>query len=302
MAYATGSVADLAALLTLIQNTCTANGWTLSGDVLHKGTCYARVRNDGSGIRIRGGTGVDGSNNLTGAGPQEPGIQHMIVPLAWPMLAEVHVLTDPDEVYVVVNYSTSYYQMIAWGQSNVPGLTGTGNWYHGSRNTYAPGGTSNYYTCLVNGGPLVETVPPNVGSPMFNGHSVSNGLLNSSFIHDDTDGGGWHNGTVGVQASTFQYLQPLLAIMPNAWNGETILLPYPVYMPRTSGSKHTLVADFKHIRLCRITYHEPGDIVTLGADKWKLYPCFLKNASMPDAGVNVTHSGTVGYAVRYTGP
>lgn len=303
MAYATGSVADLAALLAFIQSTLTANGWTLSGEVLHKGTCYVRVRISSARIGVLGGNGIDGGNNLTGAGPREVYLGAVGgQALTYPMTVEIHVNTSPDEVYIVGNYATSYYNWAAWGVSDVSGLTGTGNWYHATRNDYAFG-DQNYYS-TPDGGTIAAILPPSTGAcPLF---YTTGGYdnLNTSFIHGDVDSRGWHGLTNAAGfASSWTYNAPLLSLQPNTWNGETILLPYPVYVPRTSGSKVTLVADLKHIRACRIDYHEPGDIITLGADKWKLYPCYRKDATNRNGNSSgATHSGTLAYAVRYTGP
>jgi len=302
MAYDTSSVADWAALLTFIRNTCTANGWTLSGNVLHKGNCYVEIVADGTvGLRIRGGTGKDGSNILTGAGPAYAYLGEIAaVPVAFPATAEVHVNASPDEVYVVINYSTNFYQMMAWGLSDVPGLTGTGVWYYATRCSVTGSRefSSNVTSLTING---ASGVAPD-GTPMFNVAQANAGATDNAFIHGDVDARGWHGDTAGGFAASNPYIAPLLACLPSDWNLEAVLLPFPVYVPRTAGNKFTLVADFKHIRHTRIDYLEPGDIITLGADKWKVYPWFRKDASVPDGGAMLSHSGTLAYAVRYTGP
>jgi hypothetical protein len=304
MAYSTSSVSNIADLLTFIRNACTANGWTLAGNVLYRGNCYVEIIADGSiGLRIRGGTGIDGSNNLTGACPQYAWIGTIAgVPLAYPLTAEAHINTAPDEVYIVINYSTSYYSLLAWGMSDAPGLTGSGVWFHANRTTNQ--GTREYHSdpsgigISINFGTHVD------GAPMFSVYDGSEGTnsggTNNSFVHHDLDGAGWSSGD-DVYPSAFRYLAPLYQIQPNAWNGEAVLLPYSVYFPRPS-SKHSLVADFKHVRLVRINFLQPKDTITLGPDRWRVYPFFRKEVATPNGGPGVTHSGTLGYAVRYTGP
>src|SRR5512139_2715813 len=127
MAYVTASVSSRADLLTFIQNACTANGWTLSGSIIHKGNVHIRILDDGTRLNIRAGTGKDGSNNLTGACANDSRLADYLNPgaVAYPLIAKAHINTNPDEVYIVINYSVSYYQFAAWGQSDVPGLTGT---------------------------------------------------------------------------------------------------------------------------------------------------------------------------------
>lgn len=303
MAYASSPVANIADLLTFIRNTCTANGWTLSGNVLWKGSTYVEVLNDGTvGVRIHGGTGKDGSNNLTGA-CATPAYFGTIAgqALTYPLTVEVHINTSPDEVYVVLSYATSFYSLMAWGISDVPGITGSGVWFHANR-TSAQG--TNEYQLGLDG----TTAQTNFGAhpdgfPLFCVTALTNaGGTNNSFIHHDVDALGWSDSGSGNVPSSFRYVHPLASYLPNAWNNETVLLPYPIYVPRTSGSKQTLVADLKHIRHCRIDYHEPGDIITLGADMWKLYPWFCKSLTSRDGGSGLTHSGTLAYALRYTGP
>lgn len=304
MAYETDVVNDLAELLAFIRTACTSHGWTLSTNVLHKGTCYVSVTESSGRIAVRGGTGIDGSDNLTGAGPYTVYIGHIASQaLTFPMTVEAHINASPDEVYIVCNYATSFYQFAAWGLSDVPGLTGSGVWYYATRNGYTFGNLN--FASGPDGGTVQATIPPSAGgSPLFWANAVANNDgLNTSYIHADVDSGGWHGAGTSRIAHAFAPLVPLLSLLPNNWNGETILLPYSVYVARSAGSKVSLVADLKNIRLARITYHEPGDLITLGTDEWKLYPCYQKNASTPNGDSSgTTHSGTVGYAIRYTGP
>jgi hypothetical protein len=263
---------------------------------------------DGSvGVAIQGGTGKDGSNNLTGAGPLPAYLGTVAgIPLVYPLTCEIHVNTSPDEVYVVLNYSISYYSMMAWGISDVPGLTGTGNWYHATR--CAQQGSREYHSSPggiqtgINFGVHADGFPLFMCYSGSNGSSLVGGSTNS-FIHGDVDGLGWNaNSGDGSFPNTNLYIEPLLSYQPNFWNNETVLLPFPIHMQRSAGNKNTLVGDLKHIRQVRIDYREPGEIVTLGSDKWKLYPWFRKEITVRDGGAGTTHSGTMGCAVRYTGP
>lgn len=302
MAYDTASVSDIADLLTFIRSACTANGWTLSGNVLHKGGVYVEIVADGTvGLRIMGGTGIDGSNLLTGAGTVYAYLGTIAVQaLTYPLIAEAHINASPDEVFIVINYATNYYSMMAWGASDVPGLTGTGNWYYSNRMQET--GVREYHSAAAGIAITDSFNEAPDGAPMFSVYDVQVNATNNSFIHGDVDSGGWHGTAANRVASSNIYLSPLLACLPNAWNLEAILLPFQVYVPRSSGNKYSLVADFKHIRHTRINYLEPGDIITLGSDQWKVYPWFRKDAATPNGGQSLTHSGTFAYAVRYTGP
>lgn len=300
MAYDSGSCANLAAIVTFIQTACTANGWTLAGNVLWKGNTYVEITSDATGVKIWGGTGKDGSNNLNGAGPFPAYLRTIAgAALAYPLNIEIHINTSPDEVYVVINFSTVYYEMLAWGISDVPGLTGSGVWYYGTGSQRSSDDQRFYAGVAGNDYEIGSARYPQHGM-MFGINSFTNGSQGGSFIHDDVDSGGWH-GTEGDVAITFPLLSPLVACTPSDWNDETILLPFPVYVSRAS-NKWTLVADMKHIRNARIDFHNPEDSITLGADTWKLYPWFRKSATVLGGVAAATDSGTMGYALRYTGP
>lgn len=302
MAYVTASVANIADLLTFVRSACTANGWTLSGNVLHKGNAYVEIVADGVvGLRIIGGTGKDGGNLLTGSGPGYAYLGTIAgQSITYPLVAEAHVNAAPDEVYVVINYATTYYSLMAWGLSDAPGLTGTGNWYYGARTAIQ--GTREYSSEIA--GVIISgafgTAPD--GIPMFSCTAAGSNAENNAYIHGDVDARGWHGTDANGHGSSNPFISPLLAALPNAWNAEAVLLPFPVYVPRAAGSKFTLVADLKHIRHTRIDYLNPGDTIALGADKWRVYPWFRKNATERNGGQFKTHSGTLAYAVRYTGP
>lgn len=295
MAYVSGTAIDITELRNSIFAACVANGWTLSGNVLHKGTAYIEGVIVAGFIEWRGGTGKDVSNALTGAAPyiSRTGSGGQI-PMTFPCNYEVHIFTNPDEVYVAVNYSAVYYQHIWFGLSNVPALPGTGMYFSSFRFTAA-----NYLgDCIstLNGGTSNNAYG---GCPAFWATAVGQNCQNS-YIHHGTDARTWTDSTSHYPMS-FAATSPLLAILPNAWNNETVLLPFQVYVPRAAGNKVSLVADLKNVRHCRITNHDPGEIITLGPDKWKMYPWYKKDAANP-SGFASNDSGTTAWAVRYTGP
>ena len=93
--------------------------------------------------------------------------------------------------------------------------------------------------------------------------------------------------------------KPLIQRTPNTWNGEATLLPVQAYLARPS-SKVSLIAELGHMRYVRIDNYNAGDIITLGADRWKVFPWWQRNAASRD-GADFS-SGTLGFAVRYDGP
>lgn len=298
MAYATGLANTLGDLVSAIQSACTNNGWTLSGEVLHKDDVHVRIQVVGETVTFLGGTGIDGENELTGSGPNIVRMRALEQAFTFPLTYEVHILTDPDEVYVIINYAVDFYQWAAWGQSTVEGLPGTGVWYAAS--------------CHANSSTNAISIAPQLGSAINGGNnpallatSSAGGLSNDTqngYVQHGLDSEAWNpanpandNGLHGYTA-----LHPLLSLLPNSWNDQTLLLPVVAYRLR-SGSKVSLVADLAHARHCRIDFHDPGDIITLGEDRWRVYPCYRKDVANRNGGNGIQHSGTLGFAVRYTG-
>lgn len=301
MSYVTGSATTVAGLQAAITAACTANGWTLTGEVLSKGTAFIKVHVNGAAIEFTGGTGLTGST-LTGAAITFVRFADFSQVITYPLVYEVHINTSPDEVYVVINYATSFYQLAAWGLSNVPDLPGTGMWFGATRFGIA-GGTGGDFALQVTGD-NPQTSQNSRGSPLFiAGNNAQS--AQSCFINHGLDSATWSpadSSTGGIPFS-FGAMRPLIEISPGAWNSETVLLPFPVFLARSSGNTVSLVADLQHVRHARIDNHDPGDIVTLGSDKWKLYPWYRKNSATRNPnGSSISDSGTVAFAVRYTGP
>lgn len=299
MAYVTGSAADMTALMAALRSACTANGWTLSGEVLHRGNVYMRTQVVSDYLTLLGGTGIDGGNNLTGAasggvvriGRPSTGVAN----ISWPVTYHIFIGTAPDEVYLVVNYNVDLFQFLAFGQSSVAGLLGTGVWFTGSLSTTTWFAAAWITITANNGG-------SSSGLSMAPWWTTVNyaGMLNQ-FVHHGLDALTWNanneqvpSGSPGIAAMT--------AAQPSAWNSEAVLLPIQVWLPRTSGNKVSLVADLAHARYLRVDNHNPGDIITIGSDTWMVFPFYLKNTAARAGGSSINHTGTFGWAIRYDGP
>lgn len=337
MPYVTGTALSFADLLTALRNACTSNGWTLSGNVLHKGTCYAEVLQAGmgdtgapadGGLHVRAGNGIDGSNLLTDTvtAPVRMGILKAVSGETWPdwdwpVTYHIHVHASPDEVFLVVNYEAgARFQWLAFGQSPSPGNAGTGNWHSSiagrpgldarriQNGSYHPDGGN----IRRSGGQIHGCGPFFWG----NGREDSAAVYLGSGIHgaiDNVSGlpvwsndryfacstGGSNQGVNGGLT-----VRPLLGFSPNAWNNETHLIPIQIIQERPD-LKTSLIGELQHIRMCRNDYIGPGDVITLGPDQWKVYPCYKKDAANrngPGATTAGDHSGTVAMAIRYDGP
>lgn len=302
MAYVTGMANDLGELVAAIRNACTDNGWTLSGEVLHKDDIHVRIQVVDSTVTYLGGTGIDGGNELTGAGPNIVRMRAFQQAFVFPLTYDIHILTDPDEVYVIINYAVDFYQWAAWGQSTVSGLPGTGVWYAAS----CSASPSTSVSIVASGSQLGQSSGGHHHVTLLSTRGSGGISTNTQngFVQHGLDGESWNPATVGASEGGlhgYTALEPLIGILPNAWNDETVLLPVVAYRNRGS-NKNSLVADLAHARHCRIDYHDPGDIITYGGDRWKLYPCYRKNTESRNGGNNIQHSGTLGFAIRYTGP
>lgn len=356
MAYVTGTASSIADLATALKNACVANGWTLAGNVVHKFGCYASISTGQLGdtsaaassrLHLRVGNGIDGSNNLTDQAPilcglgvlRAAGTGTTYPDWDWPAAYHIHILTDPDEVYLFVNYGgQQFWQWVAFGQTDSPGNAGSGNWQCASLyRPYDTDGTGVFLRVdrcsLTTGGASIYTNSPTgafIPAPfaLTRIQNINTRAVNSSAIHGAINDGtglpawslanyGWEGASDtidadiiarGPQVNMFHGLSPLLDYGPNAWNQQLVLLPSLILQKRPS-SKVSVIGELSHLRMCRNDYVDPGSIVTLGSDKWRVYPCYrrdLANRNPIDLGGSASgsqdHSGTIAMAIRYDGP
>lgn len=348
MPYVTGVATSLGAIVTALRNACVANGWTLAGNVLHKGGCYVEILHVPKGahidhglIQIRAGNGIDGANALVDAatgfdgrygcgaiGPMGDGRSSTAyTDWAWPVTYHIHILAEPDEVFLMVNYDSGrYWQGLSFGRSPVPGCPGTGNWYHASAPRAATdagtaGRLTGAATVVVNpGGSDLSTwsggtVPgaiPFWGRAMDQSGAVPNpGQFHGTWMADG-ETVGWSNQRYYWNSSPAPAInvvsaaltaQPLPAYSPNAWNNEAHLIRLQILTPRLE-FKSSLVGEIRHARFIRNDFLDDGTVVTLGPDRWKVYPAYRKNAAVRNGPgpAGDTHSGTCAIAIRYDGP
>lgn len=319
MAYFTGTAANFADLKTAIENACTANGWALADGILSKNGCFFQLIADTSGgypqLRLHGGTGKSGST-LTGQPPSNYGTKicsnngNVIV---FPINYEIHLFTDPDEVYCVINYNSDFYQQLSFGKSDIPGIGGTGAWFTGAKRSDQSLTDANYGAKVFMSAIWPESVycSPFEGYScglFFDGTASFGGSRFGSFVHTGLDSTPWRSGNSG--ASNLTGYKPgssavgsLLLQLPNISNQATVLLPIKPVAMRSSGGL-TIIANPKNARYVRIDNIVPGEIITFGADQWKVYPFMRKDATQRNGvswATGATHTGTFGYAIKYTG-
>lgn len=309
MAYYSGTANSVNDLLTALRNSAVSDGWTLSGNVLSKGGVFVEHVISGANIKVRGGT----SGAMTNASPYMSIGKFLRVntlaityPCSWELHGHAH------EVYFIVNYDVDRYQWMAWGLSTVPALPGSGIWVSASVGQpldelpgisydFSPislqfSGSSFQAGAAYSG--WTGYVPAALWAAT-SAYEASN--YASGYCHHNLDGYGWaialSNNLPGWNTigSAFALAQP------SAWNGEAVLLPLRLFFVRPS-NRISLIVDHEHARLLRIDNLSPRDVLTLGTDKWKVYPWHKKNVSARNGGSGVDHTGTFGWAVRYLGP
>lgn len=301
--FYTGNFSTFASLKSSVEAALQLNGWSISGDgVLFKGTMFVRLTASASALTLEAGTGSSGGA-LPGAAPNSVKIMDFTgTPMNFPATYDLHVLTGPDEVYLVVNYNADRYQQLSWGQSNILQIGGTGLWFSGSfRGDIAPAGNYLVYTTAdaANAG----FGWGGMGCGLF--FEYQNQALSCSFIHTGLDNTGWKrvsNGD-GFLLGSGDPVAALLQALPSAYNQNTVLLPLMVVQRRLSKGQ-TIVADLVNARLCRNDNHLAGEIVDYGGTEWKVYPFHRKNADVRNGvswNTGANHSGTFAYAIRYTG-
>lgn len=304
MAYYSGAANDFVELKAAIETACASEGWTLSNDVLSREGAYHQLVASGTAyLRLNGGNGQSGSS-LTDAGPR--GAQMISLddnPMQFPVDYEIHIFDAPElEVYCVVNFNTDFYQQLSFGQSRIPGVGGSGNWYSGNTSDAA---SQTQYPYM----PLNIT-SNNIYTP--NGLGLSTGFfgpanryyesMRGDFIHIGLDSWEWWENTED-ETQGLAWAAGLLSSLPNTSNQASVLIPTKVAIERASYG-HTIIWNPPNVRWTRNDNLAPGEVVQYGTDQWKVYPAYRKDASERNGSSDTAsrHSGTLAYAIRYTGP
>ncbi|MGC1547221.1 MAG: hypothetical protein WA777_01725 [Rhodanobacter sp.] len=302
MAYVTGSANSYADLQAALFSAVTANGYSVNGNVVSKGTMFCEVNVSASnpvGLTVHGGTGQSGGA-LTGRSNATLcymgiAINTLSPTVTWnftfPVTYSIHIGTAPDEVYMFVNYQTNCYQYIAFGQSDMPGLGGTGNWFAATaRSTDLAAQSSWGYQTT--------------------GFGYANFWCASLFDGSATYGnqaGAVHHGMDGATNSwlinmSFPDRWQAQWNSPNAWNAESVLSPIVVYTTRPSGFVSP-VLQMGHARWVMLDNLVDQQIITMGSERWKCYPVWRRgNARTQTPTPPNGGTGFLGHAIRYDGP
>ncbi|MNZ83317.1 hypothetical protein D3C78_1020400 [compost metagenome] len=207
--------------------------------------------------------------------------------IAYPLTYELFLFAS--EVYVVVNYAVDRYQWCAWGKTTVQGVGGTGMWFGA---THASSLSSGLAIAIDSGNTALTC-----GALFW--YSYTGSYTSTVYINHGLDAGGWATGT--SLEGCGRTAADLMKLLPNAWNSEAVLIPARLFLSRAS-NKYSLVAEAEHFRHTRIDNYTPGEVITIGSDRWKILPWHRKDSVNRNAGTSIQHSGTIGWAIRYEGP
>lgn len=307
MAYINGSANSFADLKTALDNACIANGWVMNSGILSKNGNFIRFDNVTLELYIRCGTSQTGSTLNDPAGLGVKISTFPTTPINFPVNYDIHIFSNPDEIYLIVNYNSSFYQMLSFGKSNVPGI-GNGSWITGTCTAYADPNNGGLFAAMSVSSYAIEfTQVGRMLGGLFFGGGTSDPNYANSFVHTSLDSAGWkiHNSNTSAVGALFgaNYCAGLMTSLPTRLNNATILVPIKAIQIRNNKGL-TIVASPVNARYCRIDNLNPGEIVTFGNEQWKVYPFFSKNIDIRNGrGGNLVdaHSGTFGYAIRYTG-
>lgn len=305
--YYTGSVSSFEDLHTALVNGCVDNGWSWSDSILSKGLAFVRpyvstteTANTGMGLLLEVGTGSSGAAITGGSGciPRLGRANAGLEAVTWPAIYHLFVCSEPDEVFMVLQFNVDRHYWLAFGSS----ARQQGPWV--SASSYGGYYNSSYPKIVITedaGGSY--SYPGNHSGLIFwesGGTNGGNFLYRCQAVYSGIDGD-WAGASVGTSVGAISALYgaaPLIQRSPSAWNQESVLVPIHVYQRRPENF-WSLVLSVRHARYVRIDNYVPGQVITLGSDQWMVFPAYRKNASVRNGGSYIDHTGTFGWAIRY---
>lgn len=296
MSYQTGTATDAANLKSLIETFAQSNGWTLSSGVLScsfgavelttellSGSTWQR-------LRVSGADNVGFTTNVCSIPPAIG-----LYAGSWPVTYHLFAHATPVPVlFCIIQYGSGMHQHLSFGGMVKYGAWGGGLWVSGSIGHPYDDDLNKPFRVTQDNSAWWN--PFSHAGSMFWNSGWESPSRTGSTLRCDLDGSTVPWTAAGNVIGTFD---PLHKRMPAAWNNQVQLLPYSIAVPRPSGFS-SLVGQIPHIRATRNTYLEPGDVITEGADRWKVFPWVKRDAANPAGGQG--HSGTVAVALFYDGP
>lgn len=308
--YQSGNANSFLDLKGVVESVLLGAGWVESNGVYRKEGMHVQLSivgaAGGRGLEVNAGTDQAGSA-LLGAAPHAVRIHEWTSrdPIVWPITYHIHVGEAPDEVYVVVVYNSTRVQCLGFGRSPAPGNP-TGYWISGAGGPQSNFGSENTNYQWDDNHPAPRAAMNN------NTISVAAGVLASRrgaahlsvapyWCHSES---GWNTPALEDQNDSLSgnyYANELLRALPSGMNQGMVLVPAYVFELATDFRVLPLL-QVGHMRHCRVDNYGLGDVVSFGADRWKVYPMGRRNSSVRNPQGGVDHTGTFGFALRYFGP
>lgn len=307
MAYYSGTAASLTALHTALLTHAQTDGWTLTVDVLSKAGVFFQIGETATNITCLGCE----SNAVANPAPNVVSIGRIYEFSGYPTReitfpCNYEIFGFAQELYLVVNYNTESYQWMSLGKSTVPGLPGQGGWCAATIGRFVPlGGFVTTYAPIfisATGGGGEAWPGATTTAALFWAVKVSTESGRNCWINHGLDGHGWlYNSEAGTPPIGVRSESPLISLQPTAWNSESVLIPMRALKERPA-YKSSLICNPEHARYVRVDNFQGGDVLTLGGDKWKVFPWYKKDLAARNGGYGIDHTGSFGWAIRYEEP
>lgn len=328
--YETGSASGVVDLITKLEVFMAANGWTTDSFATegtgkryhaHRGSVYFNARayaaeTVSGALQDGGNTNVSAlamnlSTAATGGSAwfDNPGAPATSAPLYHTAgldglsaaIPAYHFFAhnSGDQIVVVVEYASGYYQWLVFGTLAKFGTYTGGAYFTGSRH-----GLSN----------LVQSnngFVPGIG--FFSKQSQVGTTTSPAFVSVSVDSEtGWHwsdSYSSGRDAAkryivdNFKRYETTLGIQPNTLNSLAVMMPVVVSVERgtTSHGSERLspLGELPGVYFLRISSLTPGQQITLGSDDYRVFPFYYKNnaAALPSS-IGTGHSSYYGFAVK----
>jgi hypothetical protein len=335
MPYQTGAASSFADLKSEIETFLTVTGgYTLTGDVLSKaGTkVHALLESTVNNLQLTIGK-TSSAGVLSGVHPALYGGPAKIfmcatyydtaVTIVWPVTYHFHYFSSPVESFTcVIEYNNGYCQNMSFGEIEKATAMDGGVYADASacpKQVYTF--NSIHITALSWAKSTSDSNHRMNCSPLPFGWGASSGSLTnrqtSSYVWAETNGFDWFGSFLttysGLGGSKYErgaglsFRSPLSVNVHAEKEAErsliletdyNTLVPIKLFGNIATGNLIKL-GDVPHIRWTNIKNYSFGETFDDGTDKWKMYPAFFKNGSVLNG--TGTHSGQIGFALRYDG-
>lgn len=306
MAYYSGSFSSMSNLQAAILANLGTEGYTVnSNTVTLPSAGVVTISSETNALRLRAGDSGQGASDggvgtIVNASPRAVRmVLHAATDsISFPGAYMMFCFSAPIEVYVVARVNTDYYIWLAFGRSDMPGLAAHGAW------VAATGGPSSGGDLSIRA--LGTPQSHDNACPLIAWQRTTNANARSFAIRDGLESRVWTEGANTGAADAGRHTRPMMNanVQPNAWNTESVLVPITVYSDRAS-SLESPVLQVRNARYMRVNNYSPEQVISLGSDKWMVFPAYRKNADVHSDNTVVTsapyHSGTWGWAIRYEG-